>query len=153
MFSWSLLGTNQWHSWPWPFQVLLDWTYRKAYVSVIYRGGYIPKKNTVYGTGWGPQESVQLPHKWLKMVDITIVFMGLISWFINRLKHIWGGAVLFGTVELYFFREHLPKLVSLKVPYTRKYLGSSCGIKGPWLRWLGDYIKNSWDFLNRIAMA
>ena len=34
-------------------------------------------------TGWGPQDSVQLPKKWLKMVDITILSVGVVSWFIK----------------------------------------------------------------------
>ena len=31
------------------------------------------------------QDSQVALEKWLKMVDITIVFMGVISWFINQL--------------------------------------------------------------------
>ena len=41
-----------------------------------------------------PFNSVQLVYKWLNepwfMVDITIVFMGIISWFINQRSHHWG---------------------------------------------------------------
>ena len=44
-------------------------------------------------TRWGPQDSVQLPYKWLKMVDITIVFMGFISWFINQQTYL-GSPIL-----------------------------------------------------------
>ena len=47
------------------------------------------EKNNIL-TGWGPQDSVQLPCKWLRMVDITIVFMGVISWFINQQTYLGG---------------------------------------------------------------
>ena len=46
------------------------------------------------GTGWGPQDSVQLPYFSGFMVDITIVFIGLISWFINPQTSL-GGPILY----------------------------------------------------------
>ena len=41
-----------------------------------------------------PVDSVQLSNKWLKMVDITMVFMGVISWFINQQTYL-GGPTLY----------------------------------------------------------
>ena len=40
---------------------------------------------------------LKLPNKWLKMVDITIVFMGVSSWLINQQTYL-GGPILYKLV-------------------------------------------------------
>ena len=51
---------------------------------------FLMETNENYPAGWGPEDSVQLPYFSGFMEDITIVFIGVISWFINPL--ITGGA-------------------------------------------------------------
>ena len=70
-------------SWGYPFIAgwFLSWKIPSFEIRMITRG------TPVLGN---PQDSVQLPNKWLKMVDITIVFMGVSSCFINQRQHIWG---------------------------------------------------------------
>ena len=53
---WCPFGQNKWAG---------DW-------AQSHRHHHLP----IVTTGWGPQDSVQLPNKWLKMVDITIVHGG-----------------------------------------------------------------------------
>ena len=49
---------------------------------------------TMMTTGWGPQDSVQLPYKWLNSMVFgrynELVFLGGYSWFLNQRSHHWG---------------------------------------------------------------
>ena len=65
--------------------------YQRHAGNMIYKAqkGY----SSVY-TGWGPQDSVQV-YKWLNSMVYgrynELVFMRIISWFINQRSHHWGG--------------------------------------------------------------